>query len=82
VGRTACSPQLLNQRPQALGAGRVSQAAAISSVPMSRLEPDAFVDYDTMGEKLKERKGGEEGAPAFDALSGARRSSASASTSR
>ena len=33
--------------------GSLLQAAAISTVPMSRLEPDAFVDYDTMADKIK-----------------------------
>ena len=34
---------------------RTQQASGISTVPMSRMEPDAFVDYDTMADKLKAR---------------------------
>jgi hypothetical protein len=65
-----------------------TQAAAISSVPMSRLEPDKFVDYDTMADKLKARRRGTlhwrgwqpAGSGTADAHAGARarRSSASA----
>ena len=61
----------------------VKQAVFASSVPMSRLEPDAFIKYDVMDEKLKvrvllplARRGADTAAPP------ACRSSASASTSR
>lgn len=33
--------------------GSLFQAAAISTVPMSRLEPDSFLDYDTLADKIK-----------------------------
>lgn len=49
---TPCAPV----PPQALGhrvSGSLLQAAAISTVPMSRLEPDTFVNYDTMADKIK-----------------------------
>jgi hypothetical protein len=69
----------------AWNAGPASQAAAISSVPMSRVEPDQFIDYDTMADKLKARRRGtylqhRRGLRAADAHAGARarRSSASA----
>jgi len=61
----------------------VKQAAFASSVPMSRLEPDAFIKYDVMDEKLKVRvllPLAPRDAETAD--SPACRSSASASTSR
>jgi len=35
------------------GSWSATQTAAISTVPMSRLEPENFIDYDTMADKLK-----------------------------
>ena len=50
-------PAALHSRsPQSLAPS--VQASTLSSVPMSRLEPDAFVDYDTMADKLKARGAG------------------------
>ena len=37
------------------GSWSATQTAAISTVPMSRLEPENFIDYDTMADKLKAR---------------------------
>ena len=69
----------------AWNASPATQAAAISTVPMSRVEPDQFIDYDTMADKLKARRRGTYlHTPAWlraaDAHAGARarRSSASA----
>jgi hypothetical protein len=36
-------------------ASPAGQAAAISTVPMSKFEPEKCVDYDTMADKLKAR---------------------------
>ena len=43
------------------------QVASISTVPMSRLEPDKFLDYDKLADKLKVRAPGGWGADTLGA---------------